>query len=199
MKKIGINFFICSIIFYKSLFAEDINALIGRSIISASNRYNIEPQLLASIIESESNYHPYPLAVVLSKYAAIAISPQLKLIGVNYKIRNYKSKKILAVFPNSSKQALRALKIFQVNNLKKYDLGFCQINKGKIDDYHLDEKRVLVDIAYSTNVSAMILRKCMNMHKSSMNAIECYNKGEYGNYSAHEYYKIVLKNYNRMF
>lgn len=177
----------------------DINTEIAKYIVSADQRYNIETKTHLSIIETESGFSPYAIGVVLKKEKAYNLNNELKKEKIKCKVWNWKQKKIVSINPKSKKEALVALKHVKETGSNRYDLGICQINKAKIDDYKWSEVKILTEVEYSIERSAMIIRNCMNLHKSSKKALECYNKGESGRYGGYLYYKKVLKNYNRIY
>jgi len=179
--------------------SENINNDIAESIIDSSSRYNIEEELMFSIFDIESNLHMLAICVVLENKKAKHLGFLLTKNKIKHKIKNYKKKKIVSIDPSNKNKAIKALFLVKKTGSLKYDLGLGQINKRKIIDYNWDEEKILTNVAYNVARSAFIIRGCMNIHKNSKDAIECYNKGEHGDYSKYDYFAKVYKKYHKLF
>jgi len=192
-----IIFIILLLLIGSNLQSNSLENIVCDSILSSSKKYNIEPKVFMSIVDTESNFSPYPISVVLNKKKAFALSKELKNNHIKHVVRKYKKSKIVSIDPSTIKNAIKALIIVKKTKSLKYDLGIAQINKCKIIDKGWDEIKILTDLPYSIDKSAKIIRNCMNIHKDTKKAIECYNKGEYAKYIEFDYYSKVKKAYDR--
>lgn len=177
--------------------AQNLSDIIAEDIVKSSFKYNHDTKTLFSLIETESNFSPYSLSVVVSKEKAEKITFELKLNEIKHSCFDYNGRKIISITPESKKKAVLALSIIKKSGSKKYDLGIAQINKAKIIDNRWNEYKILLDVGYCIDKCAYILRGCMKKHNDTKKAIECYNKGENANYTEFDYFKKVAKNYKK--
>jgi len=185
---------------YTLLSAEsDIKKQVIHSMLHVSQKYDIAVDVLISMAETESRYRPYSISLVLPHHKAAVLVHQLSDAGIKARKQRYKKKYLVSVAPDSVEKAKKALRFFKQTGIKRYDLGLLQINYGKILDHGWDEERILTDVRYNIEQGGKILRNCMDLHNTSAKAIECYNKGEHGNYQKLDYFQKVLHNHARLF
>jgi soluble lytic murein transglycosylase-like protein len=142
--------------------------------VENAKKYNIDAKVLFTIINIESAFNPFAIAVETNKASAMKLK---KLQSDNIKImigKTYHSKIwLVSIFPKNESDA-----IFIISLLK--DLGFCfdvglmQINSG---NFSKKEVAKMLYPSYNINKGTRILKQCTQMFKDFKHQIECYNRG----------------------
>ena len=147
---------------------------IAKVILENAKKYNIDPRVIYNIINIESAFKPYAIAVETSKKSAMMLK-ELKsenidiLVGRTYHSRIW----LVSIFPKRLEDA-----VFMVNLLKDlkfgFDVGSMQINTC---NFSKKEARYMLDPKVNIAKGASILKSCMSQFKSKTHFIECYNRG----------------------
>jgi len=147
---------------------------VGNLILKYSNKYQIEPEIFFTLINIESAFNPFAIAVETNKQSALMLK---KLNSDNIKIKvgkTYHSKIwLVSIFPKSESDA-----IFMVKLLKKlhftFDVGLLQINTC---NFSTRESAYMLYPENNIAKGAKIFYSCTKIFKKFKHQVECYNRG----------------------
>ena len=147
---------------------------VGRLILKYANKYNIEPKIFFTLINIESAFNPFAIAVETNRQSAFMLK-KLNSDDIKIKIgRTYHSKIwLVSIFPKSESDA-----IFMVKLLKKlhftFDVGLLQVNTC---NFNTQESAYMLYPENNIAKGAKIFNSCTKLFKSFKNQVECYNRG----------------------
>jgi len=186
-------FFKTSLLFFvlfNSLFADTI-------FDEASQKYNINKKILASIAMHESKFEPSIVGVNIgsNKKKIQILSDSLKAIGCKHVIYPHRAHIYLKDESNAK------MVFFVLNRLKMdYDVGIMQINKYNINSMHLDPVKLLKNVYYNIDIGAKIYSTCRKVYGSDLELVfECYNKGFNKKKYNYNYSSNIIVNYKKLF
>jgi len=177
-------------VFFNSLFADTI-------FDKASQKYNINKKILASIAMHESKFEPSIVGVNIgsNKKKIEILAKYLKAIGCKHSIYRHRAHIYLKDDTNAK------IVFFVLNRLKMdYDVGIMQINKYNIDAMHLDPIELINNVYYNIDIGAKVYDTCRNVYGNNLELVfECYNKGFDRKKYNYKYSNNIITNYKKLF
>ena len=139
----------------------------------------IDPKIVKTIINIESNNKPFAMGIVSNKAGLIASSLSN---NANLSITNKENTRFVSIVPQNKKIAGELFDIILSHqaewDILSIDYGLMQVNHNTIVSYELEPKEIYLNPYYNIALGIDILKSCYNLFpKDQFNTIECYNKG----------------------
>lgn len=167
-----------------------------------SSEFGIDPKIVKTIINIESNNKPFALGIVSNNAQSIvsALSDNKNIV-----ISNNPNSKFVSLVPNNEQAAKELFDMILMYKdewgIVSIDYGLMQINHATIVSYELEPKEIYLNPYYNIALGIDILKSCYNLFpKDQFNTIECYNKGvdKKKLNNSNDYYNKFINEYKRI-
>lgn len=167
-----------------------------------SSEFGIDPKIVKTIINIESNNKPFALGIVSNNAQSIvsALSDNKNIV-----ISNNQNSKFVSLVPNNEQAAKELFDMILMYKdewgIVSIDYGLMQINHATIVSYELEPKEIYLNPYYNIALGIDILKSCYNLFpKDQFNTIECYNKGvdKKKLNNSNDYYNKFITEYKRI-
>ena len=167
-----------------------------------SSEFGIDPKIVKTIINIESNNKPFALGIVSNNAQSIvsALSGNKNIV-----ISNNPNSKFVSLVPNNEQAAKELFDMILMYKdewgIISIDYGLMQINHDTIVSYELEPKEIYLNPYYNIALGIDILKSCYNLFpKDQFNTIECYNKGvdKKKLNNSNDYYNKFINEYKRI-